>query len=113
MTLDVLRQQLTQARQGRILAWFDQLNEPERTKLAGQLGALDLPLIQTLIETHVRSKPLVPLPHDIQPVKAYPRKPTPQLSALYDRAQSRGGELLRQGKVAAFVVAGGQGTRLG
>jgi UDP-N-acetylglucosamine/UDP-N-acetylgalactosamine diphosphorylase len=32
---------------------------------------------------------------------------------LFDRATSLGQELLRSGKVAAFTVAGGQGTRLG
>ena len=32
---------------------------------------------------------------------------------LYDQAQQRGRELLKAGKVAAFLVAGGQGTRLG
>jgi UDP-N-acetylglucosamine/UDP-N-acetylgalactosamine diphosphorylase len=43
----------------------------------------------------------------------YPRRPGPGQEKLYADAERRGMDLLRQGKVAAFLVAGGQGTRLG
>lgn len=38
---------------------------------------------------------------------------TPEQEELYRNARRKGEELLRQGKVAGFTVAGGQGTRLG
>jgi UDP-N-acetylglucosamine/UDP-N-acetylgalactosamine diphosphorylase len=66
-----------------------------------------------LADTNVRRKPPVAIPSNIQPVKAYPREADPARQTLYADARKRGGELLRAGKVAAFLVAGGQGTRLG
>ena len=47
----------------------------------------------------------------IRPV--YPRVADAGREALYESACRRGHELLAAGKVGAFVVAGGQGTRLG
>src|SRR5213078_1556268 len=56
----------------------------------------------------------IAIPKDVQPVKMYPRKPADAAQQkLYADATARGLELLRGGKIAAFLVAGGQGTRLG
>src|SRR5207237_3711210 len=57
--------------------------------------------------------PHIALPKDIRPVKVYPNKPTTEVRELYERARTRGMQLVKEGKVAAFLVAGGQGTRLG
>jgi UDP-N-acetylglucosamine/UDP-N-acetylgalactosamine diphosphorylase len=65
------------------------------------------------VNQYVKAKPQFPLPKDIKPVKPYPNRPTEDLRPLYEKAQARGHDLLRQGKVGAFLVAGGQGTRLG
>ena len=74
---------------------------------------MDLEDIAELAESHVRHKSHLPLPKKMQPVEVYPRTPRPDQRDLYERAEKRGRELLRQGKVAVFLVAGGQGTRLG
>ena len=42
-----------------------------------------------------------------------PALPEPAQAPLYARARARSEQLLRQGAVAAFTVAGGQGSRLG
>ncbi|MGA2499989.1 MAG: UDPGP type 1 family protein, partial [Tepidisphaeraceae bacterium] len=78
-----------------------------------QLEAIDAALIAQLAEEYVRNKPQFPLPREIQPVKAYPRTAGPGQESLYRQAAERGRQLLKDGKVAAFLVAGGQGTRLG
>ncbi len=96
-----------------VLRFFDQLPEAGKQKLTAQLSALDLPALAKLAESDVRNKPHVALPGDIQPVKAYPRQPDAERRDLYQHAEGVGRDLLRQGKVAAFLVAGGQGTRLG
>jgi UDP-N-acetylglucosamine/UDP-N-acetylgalactosamine diphosphorylase len=70
--------------------------------------------IDELAEKHVRHKTPPPIPNDIQPIRAYPRTPRDEeQKKLYEGATQRGEQLLREGKIGAFLVAGGQGTRLG
>jgi UDP-N-acetylglucosamine/UDP-N-acetylgalactosamine diphosphorylase len=99
--------------QSAVLRFADQLDDAGRAKLTAQLGALDLADIARLADEYVRSKPHVALPKDIQPVKAFPRVADPANAELYKRATATGHDLIAAGKVAAFLVAGGQGTRLG
>jgi UDP-N-acetylglucosamine/UDP-N-acetylgalactosamine diphosphorylase len=114
MDFSTLRNKLNAIGQSDVLRFADQLPEAGRQRLAGQLAALHLDSLPALVDENVRNKPHVALPKDIQPVKAYPYRPqTEEQKELYDRARGRGTELLKQGKVGAFLVAGGQGTRLG
>jgi UDP-N-acetylglucosamine/UDP-N-acetylgalactosamine diphosphorylase len=82
-------------------------------RILEQLAELDLPTIAELADRYVRNSPRVSLPKRIEPVKPYPRVPETQHRELYQKAETRGRSLLSDGKVAAFLVAGGQGTRLG
>jgi UDP-N-acetylglucosamine/UDP-N-acetylgalactosamine diphosphorylase len=107
------RRNLAAIGQDHVLRFADRLDPAGRQRLAGQLDALDLKLVAQLADEYVRNKPALHLPTDIQPVQAYPRVPGPDQRKLYADAQARGEQLLKEGKVAAFLVAGGQGTRLG
>ena len=114
MELAQLRERLSAAGQGHVLRFADRLEPGGRGKLVKQLEALDLGLLSKLVDEYVRRKPILHLPQNIQPVKAYPRVPKDDKTRqLYRDAEARGRDLLRAGKVGAFVVAGGQGTRLG
>src|SRR5687768_14197516 len=113
MSIDVLRDRLGSAGQAGVFRFYDSLDEAGKQKLSGQLSALDLDQLPSLIDGYVRNKPKIDLPSQIEPVKAYPREPKGDQVELYAKAKARGEELLKQGKVAAFLVAGGQGTRLG
>jgi UDP-N-acetylglucosamine/UDP-N-acetylgalactosamine diphosphorylase len=113
MDLSALRTRLTSIGQQQVLRFFDQLPPAGQQKLLAQLNSLDLDLIARLAVMYVRNKPPVHLPRDIRPIDAYPRTPDPARARLYADAASRGEQLLREGKVGAFLVAGGQGTRLG
>jgi UDP-N-acetylglucosamine/UDP-N-acetylgalactosamine diphosphorylase len=108
-----LRSKLSDIGQDHVLRFYDTLSADRQHKLISQLEALDLPTIAELAETYVRNKPPVALPREIQPVHPYPRIPAESQRDLYARALERGQDLLRHGKIAAFLVAGGQGTRLG
>ena len=113
MDIRALRQQLDAIGQSHVLRFWDQLDERSRAKLAGQLQSLDLANMKTLVDTQVKTKATIAIPTDLQPVKPYPHVPDSSLAKTYADARQRGQQLLREGKVGAFLVAGGQGTRLG
>jgi UDP-N-acetylglucosamine/UDP-N-acetylgalactosamine diphosphorylase len=114
MDLGTLRRTWESAGQGHVFRFFDSLDQSGKQKLASQLDQLDPNHLNDLARQYVTHKPPVNIPKDIQPVKAFPREPvTAEQRKLYDDARLRGRELLSAGKAAAFLVAGGQGTRLG
>src|SRR6476620_1414368 len=114
MDLAATRRQWELAGQGRVFHFFDSLGAKGKEKLLNQLAQFDPKHLGALANEYVKRKPEVKIPTDIKPVKAYPREPaTPDQHKLYEDARHRGHDLLSQGKVAAFLVAGGQGTRLG
>jgi UDP-N-acetylglucosamine/UDP-N-acetylgalactosamine diphosphorylase len=115
-TTDVhqLRQPLAAVGQEHVLRFYEQLPPTGKERLIRQLAALDLGHLSQLIDQYVKNKPKAELPKDIRPVAPYPRHPRGgEQEKLYADAKQRGWELLRAGKVGAFLVAGGQGTRLG
>jgi UDP-N-acetylglucosamine/UDP-N-acetylgalactosamine diphosphorylase len=96
-----------------VLQFIAQLDPAGKKKLLDQLSAQDLDSLAALSTEYVKNKPLVALPKNIEPVQAFPRVADAARRGLYQDAEKKGRELLSQGKVAAFLVAGGQGTRLG
>lgn len=114
MSIEALRGRLSAIGQDQVLRFYDALDAAGKSQLESQLSALDLDALPGLVDGYVKNKPTVDLPSDIKPVKIYPNAAHPgQEKDLYAKAEARGRELLKQGKVAAFLVAGGQGTRLG
>ncbi len=108
-----LQAKLSAAGQAGLAKHLQSLDSGGLARLAGQLAELNLEGLPQLIQEYVKSKPQFPLPKDIRPVKAYPYQADAENQGLYAKATARGHELLKQGKVGAFLVAGGQGTRLG
>ncbi|HLL91130.1 MAG TPA: UDPGP type 1 family protein [Tepidisphaeraceae bacterium] len=113
MDSTALRDRLKQVRQDQVLRFAEELDPTGKQKLTKQLEAQQLEAMPGLVAEYVTSKPHVAVPADIKPVQAYPYRPDAQRRQLYADARKRGEELLRAGKVACFLVAGGQGTRLG
>jgi UDP-N-acetylglucosamine/UDP-N-acetylgalactosamine diphosphorylase len=101
-----LQERLRQHGQEHVLAWWPRLNDAERQELLGQLQALDLPRLRRLYEQRDRTWSLPPL-DKIAPV------PVARLDPADRQTRAAGEQALRNGEVAALVVAGGQGTRLG
>lgn len=108
--LTALRDRLQNAGQAHLLAFVNDLDPAGRARLLDQIAQIDLDALPRLIHTYVKNKPQFPLPQDVQPAPFFDRT-----ARNWDRtaARARGEQLLRAGKVAAFVVAGGQGSRLG
>jgi UDP-N-acetylglucosamine/UDP-N-acetylgalactosamine diphosphorylase len=112
--LATLQQQLAQHGQQHLLAFYDDLQPASQRTLVEQIAALDLQRLDELIQSHVLAEPQTKLPENIDPPEILPARPADDAQlAEYEKARDLGEQLLAEGKVAAFVVAGGQGTRLG
>ncbi len=111
--VDAIRQTLSEHGQEHVLAFYDELDEPRRNALLEQLAAIDFDRLDRWIDRYVKNRPEVEIPARIEPPEIVPARPTGEQAELCERARKRGEQLLADGKVAAFVVAGGQGTRLG
>ncbi len=107
------RQTLAECGQEHLLSFWEHLDESSRVKLIRQIERHDWSHIAELVRSHVLNKPSVDLPRNIEPAPYYPHTPTGERVGRYQQARALGEKLIRTGKVAAFTVAGGQGTRLG
>ncbi|PKL35986.1 MAG: hypothetical protein CVV44_17340 [Spirochaetae bacterium HGW-Spirochaetae-1] len=94
--------------QGHVFAYWDELGDDEKVNLLEDLKSVDLTLMKSLFDG-IRSEE----PGDFGPAPFIAVPSTGEEKARYDEARSAGVGHIREGKVAAFVVAGGQGSRLG
>lgn len=100
--------------QGQLLTFYEQLSDPQKRHLLNQIECLDFSQIPAWIANYVKNTQPVAVPDQFKPVPAYPPSPAgPAQQEKYKAVRKLGAELLSAGKVAAFIVAGGQGTRLG
>ena len=104
---------LTAIGQAHVLAFWDQLDDAQRGELLDDLDQIDFEQCIPLIEPYVRDRPSIELPHEIEPPPALPALADPEHAEQYADAPRVGRAAIAAGKVAAFVVAGGQGSRLG
>ena len=103
------------AGQGQVFAYWGELNEAERAALLAQAAEIDLAEIARLSRTFVQS-PAPASAGDWSGLTPAPYEKLPEHggdAAVWAAAEAAGEAALRAGRVAAFTVAGGQGTRLG
>jgi len=114
MDIDILRENYEKAGQGQVFRFWDCLNEEQQTRLAAQLAEVDLAEIDRLVKTLVKGNGAVEVDFEgLQPAPCIPLPTKGGDAHLWQKARETGEEALRAGRVAAFTVAGGQGTRLG
>jgi UDP-N-acetylglucosamine/UDP-N-acetylgalactosamine diphosphorylase len=100
--------------QEHLLAFYSQLDAKQQDALLGQIEKLDFKHIPEWVEQYVKKDGTIVIPTAFEPAPSYPAQPkTAEQKDKYAKAYQLGETLLRQGKAAGFVVAGGQGTRLG
>lgn len=108
-------ERLRKVHQEHLLAGWDRLSPDQQAALARQIDAVDFELLARLVRQpqdagespSAKALRAQPPAHIVR----LPQSPTDH--AACRRAADKGENLLRQGRVGAILVAGGQGTRLG
>jgi UDP-N-acetylglucosamine/UDP-N-acetylgalactosamine diphosphorylase len=111
-----VKEQLEKHRQNQILRFYNLLDDSQKLELLKQIGQLNLDLIDKWVAEYVKKpgQPEIQDENKISPSEYYQAQPHgANLKHKYAQAADLGKKMIQQGKVGAFVVAGGQGTRLG
>lgn len=102
--------------QGHVFTFFDELSDSEKELLLQQASDIDLSELSGLVDSLVKNpgEGKESIADALEPAAF---TPLPESSggnpSLWIDARDKGEAALRAGRVAAFTVAGGQGTRLG
>ena len=109
-----LRGKFDQAGQDHVFAWWNELDGAARERLIAQAQEIDLEEIKGLVADLVHGNGAGALSFEGLEPAPYHRHPDHGGDAvLWAHMKSKGESALAEGQVAAFTVAGGQGTRLG
>ncbi len=97
-----------EAKQDHVFDFWDGLSDDEKKRLLDDLAGVDFALLERLYSSAgaTAHRDYSPAPFIRVPETADERK-------RFDEARNAGIEAVRAGKTAAFMVAGGQGSRLG
>ena len=98
--------------QAHLFTWWPELDTAQREHLLEQIASIDFPVLDSLInELVIHKGSLKAVNFDPAPIILLPQSDEEKKKALL--AREKGEAILNAGQVAALVVAGGQGTRLG
>ncbi|MCB9941012.1 MAG: UDPGP type 1 family protein [Planctomycetaceae bacterium] len=112
MTHEELVARLEEAGQQQTLAFWDDLNAGQRSRLSAQLEAIDFELLNQLVQGEDAAPDWAALAAKAQPPRAIRLDSTDNEFSPME-AVARGEQALREGQLGLILVAGGQGTRLG
>ncbi|MGD2108131.1 MAG: UDPGP type 1 family protein [Phycisphaerae bacterium] len=107
------RRDLETRNQQHVLRFWDELSDHQRDHLLTDVESIPWDVVDPLVQSHILTRPEQTVPTELSPPCIYPRVPGVKEKPVYADAERLGRELIGAGKVAAFTVAGGQGTRLG
>lgn len=109
MDFTKLKELLFKYKQEHLLRFWDELNHNQQEKLYNQIMTIDFELMDSLIRQTQQSSDL-----DIQVKLTEAELISLNEREISDKEMTQlGNSLIKKGKVAAFLVAGGQGSRLG
>ncbi len=104
--------------QGHLLSGWDELSPEQQAVLTSQLEAIDFDQLINLLDQHKSNSnssaetPAQRAQRARAPSSLVRLPQTPAEHAKWQAVTQRGEQILREGKVGAILVAGGQGTRL-
>lgn len=105
MNLNEVKEKLNKYNQNHLLNFFDELNETEKSALLSQIAATDFEVIKAAYNSDNSV-----IKGEISPLKAMELS---EIADCKDEFLSIGIDAIKNNKVAAVLLAGGMGTRLG
>jgi UDP-N-acetylglucosamine/UDP-N-acetylgalactosamine diphosphorylase len=111
---NALMEKFRAAGQGQVFAFVDRISPEARASLLAEAAEIDLAEVDRLVRTLVAKEGAHAI--DLEGLSPAPFERLPARggsAAAWASAKSAGEAALKAGRVAAFTVAGGQGTRLG
>lgn len=112
--MENLKRKLQVISQSHLIDFLGDLSPDHKSVFFQQIEDFNFQKIPEWVEKYVKNEDSVEIPEHFDPAPSYPPHPkTAEQAEKYAAAAKLGEDLIRQGKVAGFVVAGGQGTRLG
>lgn len=106
-------QRVMDAGQEHVLLFWPQLSDDSRQQLLAQIAKIDFQLLQTLNEHFIQNAQGNIVQGKLEPAEFTPIPETPEELEQFQHFRELGERALKSGRVAAFLVAGGQGSRLG
>ena len=109
-----LKKELEKHNQGHLLAFWDKLDAEGRGRLIAQIEYLDFSRIDQWSQFAAAGTAKAATGGNLEPPAYFPAVASGSEQAeKYEPARRLGRRLISEGKIAAFLVAGGVGTRLG
>lgn len=107
-TIEEIKKKLKKYDQEHLLNGYDGLEEQKQKRLLEQIGNIDFELIKSLYNETKEEKKFKD--SKIEPMQYFDKY---NLKGEYKEFEALGEKAIREGKLAAVTMAGGQGTRLG
>ena len=110
-----IKEKLSEIGQGHIFVFYSELSEAEQEAFLRQIQSIDLNEFKAQVDRLVLGDEKETAFHwdALKPADYIPLPENGGDPALWDQAKAEGEKAIVEGRVAAFTVAGGQGTRLG
>jgi len=105
-------EKVKEAGQEAVLRFWSELTESQKQTLVAQLAEIDFGFLEELKSSFLQ-KNKNELHDKLEPARFVQLPETHAEKSVFERAGEIGRQALKNGKVASFLVAGGQGTRLG
>ncbi|MBW2995293.1 UDPGP type 1 family protein [Candidatus Woesearchaeota archaeon] len=106
-----IRKKVFKYNQGHVFEFWNKLSKRERTNLINDLSDIDFEQLNELVDQHIKNKKSEKKIIEPAPVTSIPAKKKERRKR--NRALKIGRKAIQKGEVAVFLVAGGQGSRLG
>jgi UDP-N-acetylglucosamine/UDP-N-acetylgalactosamine diphosphorylase len=99
--------------QGHLFRFFNELTLDQQQQLLDEVSAIEFDVVDKLVAEFIKGQGAHAAPGKLDPPPVITVPGSADEQRNFEKARIAGEEAFRKGRVACFLVAGGQGTRLG